>query len=220
MNHDVFFTRFTRLDNNQVESWDLYVTSWDWHFKSGDNMHAMFDVNPTYERLFETFEISPGVVLMPGEYRFTRFRSNLFSTAAKRPVSAAVTLAWGNYWSGQAEQVTASLTCKLPPQFALSPSTNQTYARLPEGHFVARISTSNINYAASPSLSFSSLVQYDNRSRNLGWQSRVRWTLEPGHDLFFAVNQGWVQEEGDNRNLRFRAQDSKVSGKFQYSYRF
>ena len=59
MNHDVFYTRFTRLDNNEVESWDLYVTWWDWHFKSGDNIHGILDFNPTYERLFEPFEISP-----------------------------------------------------------------------------------------------------------------------------------------------------------------
>jgi hypothetical protein len=220
LNHDVFFTRFTRLDNHQVESWDLYVTWWDWHFKSGDNLHGMFDFNPTYERLFETYEIAPGVFLRPGEYRFTRFRSNAISTAAKRPLSGSLNLTWGNYWSGKAEQVTTSLTYKLPPKFVISLSTNQTFARLPEGRFIARIATSNINYAASPSLSLSNLIQYDNRSRNLGWQSRVRWTLKPGNDLFFAFNQGWIQEEADDRSLRFRAQDSKLSAKFQYSYRF
>jgi hypothetical protein len=220
MNHDVFFTRFTRLDNNQVESWDLYVTWWDWHFKSGDNMHAFLDFDPTYERLFESFEISPGVILPPGEYRFTRLRNNVFTTAAKRPVSASLTIAYGNYWSGKAEQYIGSLNYKLPPWFTASLSTNQTFARLPQGHFTARISTANINYAASPSLSFSNLIQYDNRSRNLGWQSRVRWTLQPGNDVFLAFNQGWVQEETELRTLRFHSQDSKMSAKFQYSYRF
>ena len=53
MNHDIYFTRFTRLDNDQVESWDVYVAWLDWHFKSGDSMHGFFDFNPTYERLFE-----------------------------------------------------------------------------------------------------------------------------------------------------------------------
>ena len=52
----------------------------------------------------------------------------------------------------------------------------------------------------------------------MGWQSRVRWTLQPGSDLFFAFNQGWIHEDGGN--LRFRTQDSKVSAKFQYSFRF
>jgi hypothetical protein len=220
MNHDVFFTRFTRLDTQEVESWDLYVTWWDWHFKSGDNMHGMLDFNPTYERLFESFEISPGVILQTGEYRFTRFRANLFSTAAKRRLSGSANLTWGNYWSGKAEQLTASVSYKLPPRFNVSLSSNTTFARLPEGHFIARIATSNISYAASPTLSFSNLLQYDNRSRNFGWQSRVRWTLQPGNDLFFAFNQGWVQDELDNRSLRFRAQDTKLSTKFQYSYRF
>jgi hypothetical protein len=219
MFHDVYYTRFTRLDYGEVESWDLYVTLLDWHLSSGDNLHGMFDFNPTYERLFEPFEISPRVILLPGEYRFTRFRSNLLSTATKRRLSGSVNLTYGGYWSGKAEQVTTSLVYKLPPRFTVSVSTNQTFARLPEGHFNARIFTGNVSFAATPSLSVSNLIQYDNRSRNLGWQSRVRWTLRPGNDLFFAFNQGWIQEE-DGGTLRFRTQDSKVSAKFQYSFRF
>ena len=218
MNHDVFYTRFTRLDNKQVESWDLYVTLLDWHFKSGDNSHGMLDFQPTYERLFEPFEISPGVILSPGEYRFTRFKSYPIATASKRRLSGSLQLAWGNYWSGEAEQVTISVTYKLPPRLTMSVSTNQTFARLPEGQFTARIFTTNVSYAASPRLSFSNLIQYDNRSRNLGWQSRVRWTLQPGNDFFFAFNQGWIQETTDT--LRFRSQDSKVSAKFHYTFRF
>jgi hypothetical protein len=218
MFHDVYYTRFTRLDNGEVESWDVYVTLLDWHLKSGDNLHGMFDFNPTYERLFEPFEISPGVILLPGEYRFTRFRSNLLSTATKRRLSGSINLTYGGYWSGDAEQVTTSITYKVPPRFTISVSTNQTFARLPEGRFIARIFSSNVNYAVSPQLSLSNLIQYDNRSRNLGWQSRVRWTLRPGRDLFFAFNQGWIEEPDDE--LRFRAQDSKVSAKVQYSFRF
>jgi hypothetical protein len=219
MFHDVFYTRFTRLDNNEVESWDLYVTLLDWHFRSGDSWHGMFDFNPTYERLFEPFQISPGVLLAPGEYRFTRFKHNFGSFAAKRRLSGQAQLVWGNYWSGKAEQVTGGITYKLPPRFTISLNMNQTFARLPEGNFTARIFTSNVALAASPRLSFSNLVQYDNRSRNLGWQSRVRWTLQPGNDLFFAFNQGWIHEDGGD-SLRFRTQDSKLSAKFQYSLRF
>jgi hypothetical protein len=217
--HDVYFTQFTNLENDLVESWDLYIALFDWHLRSGDSVHAIFDVNPTYERLFEVFEIAPGVFLPPGEYKFTRFRSNGM-TAARRRLSGSFSIGYGDYWSGSAEQVTGSLTFRLPPWFTMGVSTNQTFARLPEGDFIARIFTSNIAYNHSPRLSFSNLIQYDNRSRNLGWQSRVRWTLKPGNDFFLAFNQGWVQEEFENRGLRFTIQDTKVSAKFQYSYRF
>ncbi len=219
MFHDLYYTRFTRLDNDQVESWDLYIAPIDWHLNSGDAVHAVIDVNPIYERLFESFEIAPGVILPPGEYKFTRFRS-VVNSATKRRLSANFSLGTGSYWSGEAEQVTAAVTYKLPPRFIMTLSTNQTFARLPEGDFITRIASGNIGFTASPRLSFSNLVQYDNRSRNLGWQSRIRWTLQPGNDVFFAFNQGWLQEEGDNRVMRFRLQDSRVSAKFQYSYRF
>ncbi len=219
MFHDVYFTHFTRVDNGEVESWDLYVTLLDWHLYSGDNFHGMLDFNPTFERLFEPFEISPGVILQPGDYRFTRFRSSLLSTATKRRLSGSATLTYGDYWSGQAEQLTTSLTYKLPPRFTFVFSTNQTFARLPEGRFIARIFTSNVNYAFSPRLALTNLVQYDNRSRNLGWQSRLRWTLRPGSDFFFAFNQGWIQED-INQTRRFRSADSRASAKFQYSLRF
>jgi hypothetical protein len=221
--HDVYFTHLTRLDNGEVESWNVYVNFIDWHFRSGDAIHALFDVNPTFERLFEPFEISPGVVLPPGEYRFTRFRAQPLSTANRRRISAGLTLNWGNYWSGEAEQLTTSINFRLPPRFLASFSTNQTWARLPEGDFTARIFTSNINYAVSPRLSFTNLIQYDNRSRNLGWQSRARWTLTPGSDLFVAFNQGWIQEEEEalpTRSRHFVTQDTKVSSKIQYTHRF
>ena len=217
MFHDVFYTRFTRLDNGEVESWNLYVTLLDWHFHSGDNMHGLLDFNPRYEQIFEPFEISPGVVLPPGEYRFTRFSSNPFSSAAKRRLQGSIGFACGDFWSGKAEEVRASLTYKLPPWLTVGVRGNKTWARLPEGDFTATILSSRVDYSASPRLSLSALVQYDDRSRNLGWQTRLRWTLQPGNDFFFAFNQGWIHEEGD---LRFRPQDRKVSAKFQYTFRF
>ncbi len=217
MIHDVYYTQFTRIDTGELESSELTIQLVDWHFNSGDSLHALVDVNPTYERLFEPFEIFPGVVLRPGEYRYTRFRSNL-SSAAKRRVQASVRTFFGPYWSGRAAQFQTGLTFKIPPYFSISLNTDQTFARLPEGNFVARVISSRINYAASPFLSFSNLIQYDNRSRNLAWQSRIRWILRPGNDFFFVFSQGWIQDsEG---GYRFTPEDRKVSAKLQYTFRF
>ena len=217
MFHDLFFTRFARPDNGQVESWDLYATVLDWHFKSGDAVHSIFDINPTYERLFQPFPIFPGVVLPPGEYQFTRWRFQA-ATAQKRRLQGSVNWAFGTYWSGHADELIATLQYKIPPRFTIGLNINHTFARLPQGHFAARIMSVQANYAVSPFLTFSNLIQYDNLSRNLGWQSRVRWILEPGNDLFFVFNQGWIQDALGG--FRFGAEDRKVSAKFQYAFRF
>ena len=217
MFHDVFYTRFTRLDNGLVESWNLYATLIDWHLNSGDSVHSLFDLNPTYEHLFEPFEISPGVVLSAGEYRFTPWRI-FFTSARKRQVQGSIGLSFGNFWSGTAKTIQTGLSYKVPPRFSISLNTNQTFARLPQGNFVARIYSSQVNYAVSPFLSFSNLIQFDNRSGNLGLQSRVRWTLEPGNDVFFVFGQGWVQDI--ERGYDFRRQDSRLATKLQYTFRF
>lgn len=215
--HDFYFTRFTRLDNGLVESWYFYATVVDWHFNTGDSMHSLMDVDHSYERLFSSFEISPGVVLPPGEYEFTRFR-NSFTSSAQRRVSGNVSYAFGNYWSGTAQQMTAGAAYRVAPYFQVSVSANQTFARLPQGNFAARIFSTNLNYSFSPFLTFSNLLQYDNASQNLGWQSRARWTLKPGNDLFFIFGQGWIQD--DSGGYHFKAQDTKIVTKLQYTFRF
>ncbi|MCY4123480.1 MAG: hypothetical protein OXG72_21440, partial [Acidobacteria bacterium] len=75
------------------------------------------------------------------------------------------------------------------------------------------------NYAVAPVLSFSNLIQFDNRSGNLGLQSRVHWTIEPGNEVFFVFGQGWVQDLERGR-YDFRRQDSRLATKLQYTFRF
>jgi hypothetical protein len=195
----------------------------DWHFRSGDAVHRFFDPEFVYERLSTPFQIFPGVVLPPGEYRFSRWRFHPMS-AAKRRLSGGVQFAFGSYWSGVAKEMIPTLTYKLPPNLVFTANGNFTIADLPQGHFVARLVSGRIDYATSPFLTFSSLIQFDNQSRNLGWQSRLRWTLQPGNDLFLVFNQGWIQEQTADQpgltDYRFRAQSSKLSSKFQYTFRF
>lgn len=213
----VVYNRITRVDTGQLESANLFIIFPDWHFNSGDALHALLSPDFVYERLFVPFEISPGVILRPGEYRFTRWSNNV-ATAGKRRLQSRVQWLFGTYWSGHAHELQTSMTYKLPPRFIVSVSAVQTFASLPEGRFTARIASAQVNYGASPFLAFSNLIQYDNRSRNLSWQGRIRWTMHPGNDLFFVVNQGWIHGDEDRR-FRFHPHDTQLSTKIQYTFR-
>jgi hypothetical protein len=70
----------------------------------------------------------------------------------------------------------------------------------------------------SPLLTFFNLVQFDNQGTRLGWQSRVRWTLRPGNDVFLVFSQGWLQDVP--RGLSFHPTDTRIAGKVQYTFRF
>jgi hypothetical protein len=215
MFHEFFFHRYTRVDSGQTESWRLFISPVNWTLNSGDRFE--FNYAPQFERLFAPFEISTGVFIPPGNYRFTRWRAE-FGTASKRRWKVDGTWWFGEYWSGHAGQIQFFLQYKIAPRLQFSFSTDQTFARLPQGNFVARIYGFRAIYSVSPFLSFSNLIQYDNESQNLGWQSRVRWILRPGNDLFLVFSQGWQQDALGG--FHFSPAETRLSTKFQYTFRF
>ena len=215
MFHEVFFSHFRRIDEGRTESWRLFTAPVNYNLNSGE--HIEFNYAPQFERLFELFEIAKGVVLPPGDYRFTRWRFEV-NTASKRSWKFDNAWWFGSYWSGHASQFSTSFQYKIAPHVLMSAEWDQTFARLQQGNFVARVFTIRANYSVTPYLTFFNLVQFDNDSRNMGWQSRVRWILKPGNEMFLVFNQGWLQDE--RGGFKFRAAETKLSGKFQYTFRF
>jgi hypothetical protein len=215
MFHEFRFSRYTRLDLGRLESWRVFTAPVNYQLNSGDRYE--FNWVPTFERLFEPFEIADGVVLAPGDYKFTRWRLE-FESASKRPWEFEATWWFGSYWSGNADEIETFFGYKLAPHFQVGIGLEQTFGRLKEGNFVARILGFGADYSVSPYLTFYNLVQFDNESRDLGWQSRVRWIIRPGSELFLVFNQGWLQDERGGFN--FRAGRTGLAGKLQYTFRF
>jgi hypothetical protein len=214
MFNEFMFTAYRRNDVGKVESWRLFTAPVNWEFNTGDRVE--FNWVPTFERLFVPFEIADGVKLPAGGYRFKRYRAEV-ETAPKRPVQAFVTWWFGSYFSGHADETSAQVLFKFAPHFQAGVTVDQTFARLPQGHFVARVWALRADYAFSPFFTVANFIQYDNESRNVGLQSRLRWILRPGNDLFLVFNQGWEQQIG---GLTFRRVGTRVTGKVQYTFRF
>jgi hypothetical protein len=215
MFHELHFTRFINLAHDQVESWELFAAPINYELNSGEELE--FDYAPQFERLFEPFEIAQGVTLPVGDYRFTRWRL-LFNSAAKRRWKSDNAWWFGSFWSGHANQFETSFQYKLAPHFQTGITLEQTFACLAAGNFVTRLFALRADWSVSPLLTFFNLVQFDNQTANLGWQSRVRWTLRPGNDLFLVFSQGWLQDEA--RGLRFHRTETRIAGKAQYTFRF
>ncbi len=51
----------------------------------------------------------------------------------------------------------------------------------------------------------------------LGWQSRFRWILTPGNDLYLVYTHNWLDEPALNR---FATLDKRFASKILYTYRF
>ena len=66
-------------------------------------------------------------------------------------------------------------------------------------------------------MQLSNNIQYDSVSAVLGWQSRFRWILTPGNDLYVVYNHNWLDDPLQNR---FATLDRRASSKVLYTYRF
>jgi hypothetical protein len=150
------FTAYRRNDVGKVESWRLFTAPINWEFNSGDRVELNWV--PTFERLFAPFEIADGVTLPAGDYRFTRYRAEV-ETAPKRPWQAFVTWWFGSYFSGQADETSAQLLFKFAPHFQAGVTAEQTFARLPQGNFVARVWALRADYAFSPFFTVANFIR-------------------------------------------------------------
>jgi hypothetical protein len=137
------------------------------------------------------------------------------SSATKRPWVVEAALWWGGFYGGSLRQLESQLTLKPSTHVALALQMERNDAQLPQGDFVAQVFSARLDYNASPNVTWSNLVQYDSDSRILGFQSRFRWILKPGSDLFLVVGRGWYRRfDGD-----YLPSFDKGSVKLQYTIR-
>jgi hypothetical protein len=199
--------------HNVVQSWEAYTAPFNVEMNSGE--HFEFDYMPQYERLPEPFEITDGVTIPVGSYRMTRWGVQV-ETADKRPWVARTEYNWGEFYSGTRRELQLGFTLKPSTHVAATVELDRNDITLREGSFETQVITVRGEYNYSADVSWSNLVQYDNESRILGFQSRFRWILRPGNDVFLVVNRGWLRRDFDGRYI---PSFDKGSLKLQYTFR-
>jgi hypothetical protein len=172
-----------------TESWRVFTAPFNARTHSGEHLEANWA--PQFERLDEPFEIADGVIIPAGDYTFHRFRVEAESSE-HRPLRLAATVWFGGFYSGTLEQVEATIAYTTPSgRLQVELAAENDFGHLPEGDFTVRAVETRVVYAFSPDLVLSAYGQYDSESRNMGLNTRLRWTLTPGTDLYVVWNRGW-----------------------------
>jgi hypothetical protein len=72
----------------------------------------------------------------------------------------------------------------------------------------------------SPDFQVSSFVQYDNESREVGTNTRVRWTFSPVGDLFVVYNHNMRTTDPITSVKRWAFDSNQLLVKLQYAMRY
>ena len=186
-------------------------------FHTGDNIEA--NVVPSYERLQQPFRISSGITLPAGRsYSFTRYSVSV-NTANQRVVALRPRVEWGGFLSGTRRELGFDVGIRPRPGVTLNLANEWNQVSLAEGRFSTRLHRAIVDTQFSPFVSLVNNVQYDSVSRVLGWQSRLRWTVTPGNDVFVVYTHNWI-EDSLEPNQRFRTLDRRGAAKAVYTKRF
>jgi hypothetical protein len=206
------FTWYENLIRQQPES-RRYWTSVRMNFHGGEVFE--FNFAPTYEQLFEPFEIHDGVEITPGVYWFNYYRV-MGSTAPNKRLFFSGYWRFGTFYTGRQNEVRTQVSWRRNRHFGLDFDLQQFFVRLREGEFRTRLASVRSDYNFTPFVSLSNFIQYDTDSRNIGLQSRFGWILQPGSELLLVLNHGWQENLLD----RWESTQTKVRAKFQYTLRF
>ncbi len=192
-------------NGGQLETWSSSILPLGISFESGDQLR--FRVNHVQDALTEDFEISDGIVIDKGQYIYDRLRLE-FDSARQRTLSVRLGAGTGGFFDGRRDDYSASLNYRHSALFTGSVEWSQNNVNLDAGEFQSQISRLRTRFSFTPDLSWNTFVQWDNDSKTIGINSRLRWIPTPGHEMFLVINETLNEARGavvqEAQNLAFK----------------
>jgi hypothetical protein len=209
---DIEASHFDRIDGG-LQSQAIRVRPLKIENHDGDTLDLRFSINK--EGLIDNFEISDGVIITPGLYTFSRFGVFLTSSP-QRKLSGGLTYVYGQDYDGTRKTYEGKINYRPSKHFNIGGSYQLSNYDTPFGDFISRLITFKNDIVFSETLSWSNLVQFDNVSNIMGINSRLHWIPKAGKELFFVINHNFLDDPMDG----FRSDDSDITLKLNYTYRF
>jgi len=174
----------------------------------------MFVPRAAREVLLVPFEISPGIVIDPGDYSFgdngVEIRTGTF-----RKVVGTLRIIDGDFYDGRKKTQYVDVTWRPSPHFRTNASYEYNEVSLPDGDFETRLVRFGFDIVFSSTLSWVNLVQYDNVSSTAGVNMRLHWIPKAGREVFFVINQN-LDDSADG----FHTTATDYTAKASYTFRF
>ncbi len=122
----------------------------------------------------------------------------------------------GDFYDGTLDQVTLRMAIKPSTDISFELSAERNTGEVSTGSFTQDLVSGRVLVNFSPDLQVNSFVQYDNDSRTVGMNTRLRWTFDPLGDVFVVYNHNVQEDFTDHWEL----QSNQLLVKVQYALRW
>ncbi|WP_240484985.1 carbohydrate binding family 9 domain-containing protein [Arenibacter latericius] len=212
----IYYEYLTSLENKLLTE-NLRFNLGSIRFESDDRIGV--EVARNFEFLEENFDIlNDGSVIVPAdEYVNWRYEVEA-SSASYRKVSGTVGYEAGEFWTGNISSWALGVTVRPSPGINLSSGYTHTEVTTIDSGFSTNLFRMDLGLDFTPDISLSSNIQFDDVSDLLGTNTRFRWIITPGTDVFLVYNHNWLNNPGVDRRLITTQKGAAM--KVVYTYRF
>jgi hypothetical protein len=159
---------------------------------------------------------SIGITMPDGEYSFER-AGMFLRTASHRLFSLQLRVEDGGWYGGDRTQFRPEVDWTPNEHLRFSLKYDYNKYEFPDATAITRQITFQNDIAFNAKWSLVTLAQYDNVSEDIGINSRLRYNLSAGQDIWFVINHNMHRDPIDDR---FHSQQSVAALKIRYTFRY
>ena len=206
------------LINGGIQSQMVTLRALEFESHLRDRGHIRF--HATKEVLAEPYVIwkkgDTQIIVPPDSYAFNETEFS-FSTGDFRRIWGGANYRTGDFFGGTRKRIGTSIGWRPSNhlQFRLNYDFNDV--ELPGGNFNTRLVGFRTDIIFSNTISWLTLVQYDNVTEMMGINSRLHWIPEAGREFFLVFNHNLQDMD---LNDRFKSALSDLAIKLNYTFRF
>lgn len=193
-NPHISLRRYVGTDGFLQSTW-AHIDVTEVEFNGGGRFGP--DINVYSEGLQAPFEISPGVILQPGQYTFSLPGLD-WGSDPSAPLSFLTRIEVGQFYSGTKKGGNIAVTARKGAAFSSALTFDHQDVKLPEGDFVRDLVGVKLAYFFTPRIFVQSLTQYNDQAEIFTANVRFAWLRTANTGLFVVLNDGEQAESFTN----------------------
>jgi hypothetical protein len=206
--------RIEFLDNGEVQSAALRINVVDINLNSQDAFGAGYTF--AEEGLRQPFPIHPSHTIPPGVYKF-EYANFSVRTGDQRRLGAGMFVNDGGFYDGEQFGVGGFIGWRPNKHFRTNINYQYNDINFGPTRFITRLIRLQLDAVFSSTLSWTNLIQYDNQSETIGFNSRLHWIPEAGREGYLVLNHNLQDLD---KNNTFHTSFNELTIKYSYTFRF
>ena len=174
--------------NNELETRDLrFVTGCE--FESGKVFRRFnFQIQRTFDRLYEDFEIRERIIIPTGEYNFTSFKA-LISTDNSKMISGLFVVNFGDFFNGRRRGFEIAADFRPTGRFRFQPQYEFNRVILENKTFDANVFGAHVAYSFSSAFFARLFTQWNSDQDLISTNFLLNYIYRPGSNFYLVFNQ-------------------------------